>query len=277
MIRFPKLLCVLMLLLACGARAVTAGDAIPADAILGFADALLAEGEYYRAITEYKRAIYMLGPRLSAPRARAVVGIGRAYFLGGDYARACDWLRGRRFEYQRSNTWGAGEPLLLRALLRVGEYDEAARMAGHHPGPEGGFYAGLVEAYGRRWDAARERFASVPADQALADPARWNAQIVTAAARAGYKRPAVAGALAVLPGLGYLYAGHPQSALAALFMNALLITGSAQALRAEQYALGSLATFLALTWYAGNIYGSVHAAERYNDRMAEEFLAQLRE
>ena len=247
------------------------------EATLGFADALLSEGEHYRAITEYKRVIFLLGPGRNAARARAFIGIGAAFFQGEDFFRASDWLRTHRREYETRGSWGAGERLLLRALLRVGELDEAALMASEHNVPEGVFYSGLVHAYGRRWDAARASFTSIAPDQPCAPAALWNAEIMTAADRAGHKSPRLAGSLAAVPGLGYLYAGHPQSAMAALFMNALLITGGIQAYQGEQYALGGLVSFLALTWYAGNIYGSVCAAGRYNDRRAEAFLIQLQE
>ncbi|NIQ96268.1 MAG: tetratricopeptide repeat protein, partial [Desulfuromonadales bacterium] len=53
---------------------------------LSFADALFAEGDYYRAITEYKRYLHHF-PQ-GAEASRAALEIGRSYLAGGRYEQA---------------------------------------------------------------------------------------------------------------------------------------------------------------------------------------------
>lgn len=280
MIPFVRRTVLALLLLACSVKHAGAGDLeleTATEQVLGFADTLLSEGEYYRAVTEYRRALFLLPAWRSEERARAVLGAGRAYYLGEEFARAGEWLTAHLHEAQGTSTWVPTQQTLYRSLLRSGDTGAVLDLASASKSPEGEFYSGLALAHERRWTDAQCFFENLPADHDYSDAARHNIGVLAEAARGPYKHARLAGRLAVVPGMGYLYAGHKQSALTAFLLNSLLITGSVQAFRSEQYTLGGFTGFLALTWYAGSIYGSVLAAERYNDRRAESYLDRLRD
>ena len=78
------------------------------------------------------------------------------------------------------------------------------------------------------------------------------------------KSPKLAGTLAVLPGAGYLYCGRYQDALIAFLVNGGLIWAAYESFDNDLYALGTVITFVEIGFYAGNIYGSVASAHKYN-------------
>jgi hypothetical protein len=84
------------------------------------------------------------------------------------------------------------------------------------------------------------------------------------------KHPTTAGLLSIVPGGGQLYCNRYQDALTAFLINAGLIWAAWEAFDNEQYALGSVISFVGFGFYAGNIYGAVSSAHKYNrDRISE--------
>ena len=63
--------------------------------------------------------------------------------------------------------------------------------------------------------------------------------------------------------------------MAAFLINAGLIWAAWEAFDDEQYALGSVITFVEFGFYAGNIYGAVSGAHKYNRDRVSEFRERL--
>jgi hypothetical protein len=84
------------------------------------------------------------------------------------------------------------------------------------------------------------------------------------------KDPTTAGVLSIVPGGGQLYCKRYQDAMTAFLINGGLIWAAWEAFDNENYALGSVISFVEVGFYAGNIYGAVSSAHKYNrDRIAE--------
>jgi len=84
------------------------------------------------------------------------------------------------------------------------------------------------------------------------------------------KSTTTAGFLSILPGAGQAYCGRYQDALTAFLVNAGLICAAWEAFDNELYALGAVIGFVEFGFYAGNIYGAVSGAHKYNrDRISE--------
>ena len=79
-----------------------------------------------------------------------------------------------------------------------------------------------------------------------------------------HKSPGVAGALAILPGGGYLYCNRPRDALISFLLNGGLIFAAYEAFDNEMYALGGVISFVEIGFYSGSIYGSISSAHKYN-------------
>jgi hypothetical protein len=90
------------------------------------------------------------------------------------------------------------------------------------------------------------------------------------------KSPALAGTLSIIPGAGQLYCHRYEDALIAMLVNVGLFWSAYDAYNKEQYGLGSLLTFVGLGFYAGNIYGAVTDAHKYNQLRMQQYMDRLK-
>jgi len=87
-----------------------------------------------------------------------------------------------------------------------------------------------------------------------------------------YKSPALAGVLsAVIPGSGKMYIGEWGDGLTALLATGLLAFLAYDNFRADHNARAWIFTGLGAFFYAGNVYGSIAAAQIFNARVNFEF------
>lgn len=283
MVRALKHLALACALLAATAHAEGAQTARARAEVLPFAYALMSEGDYYRAIGELKRFVY-LAP--DAPEAfPAMLSIGRAYELGGKAADGASWIR---------RLQAVANTPQLRADMAV-ELGYAQYLAGdtgaaieqlsdalHAPDLSRGlsspqraraqYLLGWAYLFHGQGEAAAQQFADVP----LAD-ARTLADAARGYANTPRKSPLLAGALsAVVPGLGHLYLGMPGIALAAFAWNALFIAATYDAFHHHLYGVGAVLTGLDLLWYGGAVFGAVSGAEKYNRDAQLNYLDDLR-
>jgi len=95
--------------------------------------------------------------------------------------------------------------------------------------------------------------------------------------RVPQKNPVVAGTLSVIPGAGQVYCKRYKDGLAAFLLNGVLALAAYEAFDNENYALGSLVAFVGLGFYAGNIYGAVSGAHKYNRETGRYHVEELKE
>ncbi|WP_256010414.1 membrane protein insertion efficiency factor YidD [Desertivirga xinjiangensis] len=89
------------------------------------------------------------------------------------------------------------------------------------------------------------------------------------------KKPAVAAAISIVPGAGYAYAGHRQTALSAFIINGLLTYATYSNFSKKNIGMGLLTGVFNLSFYIGNIYGASKSAQRYNQRQKEDLKNKL--
>jgi hypothetical protein len=89
------------------------------------------------------------------------------------------------------------------------------------------------------------------------------------------KNPTVAGLLSVIPGLGYAYAGHKQTAISALLVNGLITYATYSNLKNENYGMAALTGVFNISFYIGNIAGSIQSAKRYNKQQKQYIIDKL--
>jgi len=78
------------------------------------------------------------------------------------------------------------------------------------------------------------------------------------------KSPVLGGILAIVPGLGHLYAGRPADGVRSLLFNSAFAALTVYAFYERQYALGSVLAVVEGVLYASNIYGAVNAVQQEN-------------
>lgn len=96
--------------------------------------------------------------------------------------------------------------------------------------------------------------------------ANTNYQLAQSALQIKDKSPAVAGLFSIIPGGGYLYTGHKQTAFSALVVNGLLAYATYTSIKNKNYGMGILTGVFNFSFYIGNIYGATKSAKRFNEK-----------
>jgi len=285
---FPALLLTFFLLLCpllSLSPAEERGIYLTEEVQLRLADAFLAEGEYYRAITEYKK-FRILFP--DSPRGdRALFRIGAAYYLGEEYEAAARSFDTLTKTYPQSGY--ADSSLYFGALCfwKKKEYgaadalfDTLVRERASSPYAPRALVAGSLLDLDRGDAAAAagnlERFlADYPGHPGEAR-VREALPLVRGYEDLPQKSELLAGILsAILPGSGYVYAGQYGDGLTAFLLNGLFIAGTVTAVQNAWYPAAALTGGIGLPFYVGNIYGSANAAKKYNNRIRREMRARI--
>ena len=267
--------CHIVLGLILGIASSAHGRSLAIERSIAFAEHLAEEGEYYRAVTEFRRAIFLDEDGPLDRQLYAVLGIGRAYYDGGAYLRCSEWCRKYLNETTGRPEWPVLQRLSLLAMIKAGDAESALAFAQRDPHQVSRFCGAVAQAYQGDWAQARDSFGELGEDAELGTAAAWNESLAIQALEANRKSPRLAATLSIVPGLGYWYADHKQSAVSALFINGLLIGSAVSAFHSSMYELGGALSFFGAGWYAGNIYGAYYSATRFNQRVDDWYINQL--
>ena len=257
-------------------------EGLTADSILTFADQLMREKEYFRAITEYQRFLFYYPHDQRS--AMALFRIGLALYRGQDYSGALHTFRQVTQRYPETpygkQAWlWQGESLMQQADYSGAERlystiihqqaDTATTQFAH-------YQRGWTFLYRRQWEEASAAFRLVSPESSLHATAQRLAQEATEGGQQPKKSPALAGIMsALLPGSGQLYNGRPGDALLSFLLNGVFIVGTLQALQEDQLAIAGVLSFFTAGWYAGNVYSAVNGAHKHNRHVETTYLGDL--
>jgi hypothetical protein len=253
-----------------------------ADQILGFADALFNAGDYFRAITEYKRFLFLYPTDARAGRAQLQVGLS--------YQRGQQWDDARQtFELMAQQHSDAATR--AEAAYRVGEtsflqgrYAQAItdlravpERYGQTPiGQQARYLLGWSYLRARQWPEASQTFATIPTTSPLFPSSRALAEAAREGEHLPRKSPALAGLMsALIPGTGHFYTGRWRDGTIALLLNGAFLAAGIEAVSAGNEAAAGLLLFFEAAWYSGAIYGAVNATHKYNRDLEERWLQGL--
>jgi TolA-binding protein len=262
--------------------ASTAPVGFSADQVLIFAEQLMREGEYFRAITEYRRFLFYYpdDPR----RAMAHFSIGLAFYRGESYVEALQTFQEVTQRYPNTaygkQAWlWQGESLIRQGRYATAEqlYTEIAESFPHERiGQQARYQRAWTLLYRRQWRDATTQFQQVAPGSDLYQSAQLLAQEALAGERLPTKSPVLAGIFSgLLPGSGQLYTGRLGDALLAFFLNSLFIVGAVEAIHNDAPVVAGILSFFEAGWYAGNVYGAINGAQKYNRHATEIFLRNL--
>lgn len=272
--RFPLLLAAFFLFFPVRFHAASTVVVFTEEVQLKLADAFMAQGEYYRAVTEYKKFTILFPD--SSKVDYALYKLGMAYYQGDEFEQASHAFAAIGTGYTGSSYVPAAFFQEGMSYWRLGRPEKAAIAF------DKAVAAGPVSEYARRAllgkslaefdlnniSACRhelERFlASFPMD---AKTVNVRNAIILLDQHQGLpqKSPVTAGVMsALVPGSGHIYAGHYGDGITAFFLNGLFIAGTVMAAQQENYALATVVGVIGLPFYIGNIYGAANAATKYN-------------
>lgn len=91
-----------------------------------------------------------------------------------------------------------------------------------------------------------------------------------------YKNPTTAMLLSIVPGIGYLYTCTPKNAIVSIIVNSLLAYTVYTSLKVHNWGLGIIMGAFSVSFYGGNIVGSGVSAKRYNEKIKNDAIAELK-
>ena len=241
---------------------------------LKMADVFMAEGEYYRAITEYKKFLILFPNSEKADY--ALFKTGMAYYRGEEYEPSvqCFSVLGEKYKTSRHlpeasffeglSYWKIKDREKARtafdALSEVFPRSEFAPLA-LVAGSLVAFEEENVTASMKRLEWLTDRYPEYPGSK----NAKEAMILIDQYPRLPEKSETLAAAMsAVLPGSGYIYADRVGDGITAFIINTLFIAGTITAIHRENYAVAGIVGGIGLPFYLGNIYGSANAAKKWN-------------
>jgi tetratricopeptide (TPR) repeat protein len=260
------------LLLPVSARAETV-IVIGEEVQMGLGDGFMAEGEYYRAITEYKKFL-MLFPN-SPQTPKALFQIGMAYYQGEEYLEATRAFARARQSYsadyfvRAAFHEGVSYANLGRHQEAISAFERAKAYDITHPTAANALLGQALATFDLGNVAGSRRELLQFLEHYTGDPRTAGVKKSLAELDRYEERPRksrlLAGTMsAVIPGSGQMYAERYRDGLMAFTVNSLFIAGTVVALNEENYALAAIAGGVGLPFYIGNIYGAANAANKYN-------------
>ena len=256
---------------------------IEADDQFAYAEALFKNRQYFEAAQEYQRFTFFFPDDPKYPQ--AVFQTGVSFLLAQNPARALDF-------FKILSTADPLDALAVASFFKMAECYQLMNAPTHaivqlnnlielSDDPvirDRAYYqiawihieltdwAGARKAVDQITPTGRQRYGWAELSKAL-----------SSAEDIPTKSPALAGTLSIIPGGGQLYCRRYEDALIAFVVNAGLVWAAFDAFDNEQYGLGGLLSFVGLGFYAGNIYGAVNDAHKFNDRQQRGFVDQLRQ
>jgi putative component of membrane protein insertase Oxa1/YidC/SpoIIIJ protein YidD len=134
---------------------------------------------------------------------------------------------------------------------------------------------GIILANKYNWEGAFLSYEALYNSDTTNRSYKANLGIISKAMKLKNKSPFVASTLSIIPGLGYAYTGHKQTAITAFLVNSLLAYATYTSLKTDNYGMAILTGVFNLSFYIGNIYGSSKSAKRYNLSKRKNFITQL--
>jgi TolA-binding protein len=260
--------------------------AIDADRQYRYAQSRLDSGAVDEAIAEFNRFIHFFPEDPRVPKARFQTGM--AHFSAGRYQAAAAIFNQQTVDFADSPLDNQAYFMLSRSHARQGMIEQAIldlhNLVALTSAPDvidrARYELGWLHVDQGRWNDAGQAFGQISSDNQ--DRFRV-ADLKHALARSDtipVKHPTTAGFLSIVPGGGQLYTKRYQDAATAFLINAGLIWAAWESFDNDLYALGSVISFVGFGFYAGNIYGAVSGAHKYNrDRIVDyrEYLNQNRQ
>ncbi len=243
-----------------------------------FADSLAADNDHYRAITEYKRFLFLEPDSPLAPQVR--LSISTSLLSGKRWEQADASLENLLLLHPQSPEAAKGQLIYANSAYERGDFslarDRYRSLAKTQPDADTlnytNFRIGWTFLEQDNPQKARTHFSLLPQhqkDQLLNDLESYQSL--------HQKSPFIAGSLsAILPGTGQIYTGRLRQAALSFLLNGAFIYGAIEAFNNENYAVGGILLFFEIGWYGGNIYNAVNNAHKFNVRIKHKHKEQMR-
>ncbi|MEE8430952.1 MAG: tetratricopeptide repeat protein [Candidatus Desulfatibia sp.] len=256
---------------------------IDADKQFEFAEHYFSNQEHASAISEYKRFIYFFpeDDRIET----AMFRIGMAHFKSKRFQQAVNAFKTLIEKYDRTDLSIRSYLMISESYVKLNAFDAAIinlhnliTITGDENIQDEAYYRiGWLYIEMASWGKAKNYFSKISAP----NKDRYRLKRLTAdldkKKLIPQKNPRLAGFLSIIPGAGFLYTERYQDARIAFLLNGVLMYAAYEAFDNDNHALGGIITLVELGFYAGNIYGAVSSAHKYNRTKTGQFIKKLME
>lgn len=255
----------------------------PRDILL-FADFLFREGDYYRAITEYKRTLFYYPTYEKRDLIKYM--IGKSYYLGGKYRAALDYLAPLSEISNTSIRLDIKNLIGLSYLYRK-DYIGAERIFSEITGefrdiPNLDTYWILIAMaqFNRKLFAnsrqSFEDFLKKYPDSKFSGLATFGMNESILATGFNPRKVWLATTLSIiLPGAGQAYNDQWSNAFVAFIFNVSLGILAMKGFLDKNYVSSGIFASLFITFYMGNVYQAYRASRKYNRTFFDERIEKL--
>jgi hypothetical protein len=232
------------------------------------------ELDFYRAITSYKRALFLIPSVKKERRMQIEYGILQCYYLGRKYQSVIDFFDKSSLAAAPAD-FPAFDDLIIMledSYYEIGEPEKACKLFAvieqRNPAT-----ANKLQLYEDLMDA---RFAAVQARTQCNDelaPILCNFLYDYNQRALSVKKAQTLNAL--LPGAGYYYVGQKSTAMTSFIINSLFIAATYYFFDHGNIAAGIITASLESGWYFGGINGAGLAAKAYNESLYNDSAKEL--
>jgi hypothetical protein len=211
------------------------------------------EGDFYRAITAFKRAEILLPPSAHHRVFELQYDVFLCYCLAQRWSEALAFYRSSSLNQIPADFPARRDLFLLvqETLLQTGDVQGAARI-------DRGLSAHDLEVTQLTRPLALRTWDEVPSKKFQE---QWKHSKLNPHKAAFLQ--------AIFPGAGYWYVGQVQSGVTSFFLNALTAAATATLAAKHQWAAAFLVGSLEMGWYLGGINGASRAAHQWNRQLGE--------
>lgn len=256
---------------------------ISPDKQFEFAESYFSNKEYARAVNEYKRFIFFF-PKDERVEL-AMYRICESHYNEKRFTEAIDSSKLLIEQYVDTDLAIESYFMMSESYVKINAFNSAiitlhnlmAITDDVSVRDRANYRIGWIYLEMASWEKARHYFARVDGQNREKYRLEELAAALDKVKNIPQKNPRVAGFLSVIPGAGYLYCERYQDALIAFLLNAGLIYAAYESFDEDHYALGGLITFVGFGFYAGNIYGSITSAHKFNRNQTTNFINKLKE
>ncbi len=231
------------------------------------ADGFAKECDFYRAITSYKRALFLLPKGMLARQLQLEYDVILCYYLGGKYQEAINLFETSEVNQAHSNFPAFNNLLLMiyDAYLQTKQEDKSECVLEiiKKYSPE---TAGDLTLYQTMKEGNIEETKCLISQHRNAFEMEKEFAFYEQFAKSPKKAKILN---AVLPGAGYYYVGQKKSAMTSFVINALFTLAAYQFFAHGYPAAGAITTSIEAGWYLGGINGAGIEAQEFNTRLFE--------
>ncbi len=252
---------------------------------LEFAEHLFQEGDYFRAIGEYKRFLFHFPNAGEKQKEEAYFKIAMSYYRAQHWEEAINSFNVFLERFPGASKRSEALFYKGRAEHELGFYEDAlssyevlARSDVSELRNKALFESAMVYIDLNQWDDAAKALARISDQSALKHRAGIVSEGLENVDNLPSKSPVSAGVFAaMIPGAGHVYTENYRDGLVAFLLNGLFIWAAIEQFEDDNEVTGGIITFFELGWYTGNIYSAVGSAHKFNERVEEGFIRSLKE